>query len=317
MRALVTGGAGFIGSNLAEALVSEGHDVIVLDNFFLGREENLEKIRGKIQLVRGDIRDSDLLLKLTKNVDVIFNQAAASSSPMFRENLREALTVNIDGFVHILNAAKINNVARVIYASTSSIYGNNPPPLTEDMSLVPVNFYASSKLMNEHLAVLYSIEYGLETIGLRYMSVYGPHEEGKTKFANLVTQFLWSMQKGDQPVVYGDGSQTRDFTYVRDVCQANLLAAKSKKKHLGDVFNVGTGKAVSLNDLISILNRLLGKGIKPKYISVPVKNYINVQQADITKIGKALGYKPQYTLEKGVAEMLEKEENSITLPGVH
>jgi len=198
-------------------------------------------------------------------------------------------------------------VKRVVYASTSSLYGNNSPPLREDMKTGPVNFYASSKLINEHLAALYSIEYSLETVGLRYMSVYGPHEEGKTRFANLVTQFLWAMQKGERPIIYGDGMQTRDFTYVKDVCQANILAAKSKKKLLGEIFNVGTGKAVSLNSMVNILNTMLGKNFKPKYVKVPVKNYIKVQQADIAKISSKLGYKPQYTLERGLAEMLDKK----------
>ncbi|MFH0949080.1 MAG: SDR family NAD(P)-dependent oxidoreductase, partial [Candidatus Aenigmatarchaeota archaeon] len=230
MKILVTGGAGFIGSNLVRALVRADYDVIALDNFSLGTEKNLHNIKNNLRTVKGNILDSDLLLDLTKNVDIIFNQAAASSSPMFKKNLKEALSVNIDGFVNILNAAKENNVRRVIYASTSSVYGNANPPLREDMKIEPVNFYASSKLMNEHLAALYSIEYGLETVGFRYMSVYGPNEESKGIFANLVTQFLWAMQKNEQPVIYGDGSQSRDFTYVKDVVEANILAMESKKK---------------------------------------------------------------------------------------
>ncbi len=305
MKCLVTGGAGFIGSNLAESLVKRGHEVIVLDNFFLGIAKNLEKIKKDIELVKGDIRDSELLLKITKGVDVIFNQAAASSSPMFKENLEDALSVNIDGFVRILNAAKINNIKRVIYASTSSIYGNSKPPLREDMKLDPVNFYASSKLMNEHLAVLYGVEYGVETVGLRYMSIYGPHEDGKTKYANMATQFLWEIREGKPPIIYGDGNQTRDFTYVMDVCKMNMLAATAKKKMMGEVFNVGTGKATSLNELVSIINKLLGKNIRPKYEDMPFNNYISVQQADISKAKNILGYKPEYTLEKGLSEIIK------------
>ncbi|MCX6815413.1 MAG: SDR family NAD(P)-dependent oxidoreductase [Candidatus Aenigmarchaeota archaeon] len=304
MKCLVTGGAGFIGSNLVEELIKKGHKVVVLDNFFLGIEKNLERIRDKIELVDGDIRDLDLLLKITKGVDVIFNQAAASSSPMFRENLKEALSVNIDGFIHILNAARINNVKRVVYASTSSIYGNTKALLREDMKVVPVNFYASSKLMNEHLAALYGIEYGLETVGLRYMSVYGPHEEGKTKFANLVTQFLWAMKKDERPVIYGTGEQTRDFIYVKDICQANILAAATKKKMIGEIFNVGTGKATSLNDLVKMLNSVLNKKIQPKYVKNTVKNYIDFQKADVSKITKSLGYKPEYSIKRGLEEII-------------
>ena len=224
MKILVTGGAGFVGSNLVEALVEKKHEVVVLDNFSLGRKENLKTVLGEVELVDGDLRDFDLIKKTTKNVDVIFNEAAASSSPMFKERLRDAVAVNVDGFVNILNAAKENGVKKVIYASTSSIYGNSPPPLKEDMKVVPVNFYASTKLLNEHLAILFSKEYGLETIGLRYMSVYGPKEQSKGIYANLVSQFLWSMQKGESPVIYGDDTQTRDLTYVKDVVKANILA---------------------------------------------------------------------------------------------
>jgi len=305
MKVLVTGGAGFIGSNLTEELVNKGHEVVVLDGFVLGRKENLSGVLDKIELVHGDIRDFELLKKITKDVDVIFNQAAASSSPMFKEKLRESVAANVDGFVNILNAAKENGVKRVIYASTSSIYGNNPPPLKEDMKVVPVNFYASTKLMNEHLAVLFSREYGLETVGLRYMSIYGPREGGKGIYANLVTQFLLSIQKGESPVIYGDGEQTRDLTYVKDVVQANVLAMESKKKLLGEIYNVGTGKCASLNSLVDIINKVLGKSVKAKYVEMPVKNYIATQLADISKISKDLGYKPKYGLEDGIRDILK------------
>ena len=181
MRVLVTGGAGFIGSNIVEALVKRGHKVIVLDNFFMGKRENLREISDKIELVEGSITDENLINKLTKNIDVICNQAAASSSPMFSlEGLRDAVNVNVDGFHIILKAAVKNKVKRVVYASTSSIYGNNPPPLREDMKVIPPNFYAATKLMNEYSAALFSQNHGLETVGFRYMSIYGRHEEGKT-----------------------------------------------------------------------------------------------------------------------------------------
>ncbi len=305
MRVLVTGGAGFIGSNLVEGLLEKGHEIIVLDGFFLGKKDNLKGFLDKIELVDGDIRDFDLLKKITKDVDVIFNQAAASSSPMFKEKLRESVAANVDGFVNILNAAKENGVKKVVYASTSSIYGNNMPPLREDMKIVPVNFYASTKLMNEHLAVLFTREYGLETVGLRYMSVYGPRERGKGIYANLVSQFLWSIQKNESPVIYGDGEQTRDFVFVKDVVQANILAMESKKILLGEVYNVGTGKAVSLNGLVDIINKVLGKKVKPRHIDMPVKNYIATQLADISKISKDLGYKPRYGLEEGVRDIIK------------
>src|SRR3989338_1347891 len=265
MNVLVTGGVGFIGSNLVEHLVKEGHSVRVLDNFSLGKMETLAAVKQKVDVIKGDIRDFETVKKASKGMDVIFNQAAASASPMFRDHLRESVAANVDAFVNLLNACRQNDVKKLIYASTSSVYGNNKPPLREDTQLVPVNFYASTKLINEHFALLFSTQYGLETTGLRYMSIYGPHEKSKGIYANLVSQFLWVMQKGEQPVIYGDGTQKREFTFVADVVQANMLAMNSKKK-LSDVFNVGTGKSASLNDVVALLNKMLGKSIKPKYV---------------------------------------------------
>lgn len=304
MKVLVTGGAGFIGSNLTEALVAGGHSVKVLDNFSLGKMDNLTGVKNKIEIIDGDIRDFELVKKATKNVDIIFNQAAASSSPMFLNDLRNAVSVNVDGFINLLNACRANGVKKLIYASTSSIYGNSKPPLREDMKTVPVNFYSSSKLLNEHLAILFGREYGLETIGFRYLSIYGPHEKAKGIYANMASQFLWAMQRNEQPVIYGDGSQTREFTYVKDVVNANILAMNSKKNLDGEVFNVGTGKSASLNDIVFMINKLLGKSIKPKYVKNPVKNYINAQLSDISKIKKFLDYRPKYSLEEGLKEVI-------------
>ncbi|MBI2579887.1 MAG: SDR family NAD(P)-dependent oxidoreductase [Candidatus Aenigmarchaeota archaeon] len=298
MKILVTGGAGFIGSNLVAALARKGHEVVVLDNFFLGTEKNL--VGMDIRLVKADITDYETVLKASGECDIIFNEAAASSSPMFKKEMRRSVSVNIDGFINVMNAAKENGVKRVVYASTSSIYGNTSGPLKEDMKCVPVNLYASTKLMNEHVALLSD---GVETVGLRYMSVYGPGEEPKGMFANLASQFLWAMRKGDSPVIYGDGSQTRDFTYVKDVVSANILAMESGKR-LNDVFNVGTGVETSLNGLVKIINKILGKGIKPEYVGNDMKNYISSQKADLEKIRKCLGYEPEFTLEQGIKDML-------------
>ena len=303
---LVTGGAGFIGSNLVERLVGDGHTVVVLDNFSLGKMDNISAVKGKIEIIKGDIRDFETVKKAAKGVDIVFNQAAASSSPMFLNDLRNAVSVNVDGFINVLNACRVNNVRKLIYASTSSVYGNTKPPLKEDAKLSPVNFYSSSKLMNEHLAVLFSREYGLETVGFRYLSIYGPNEKSKGIYANLASQFLWAMQKGEQPVLYGDGNQTREFTYVKDIVAANILAMNSRK--LGsEVFNVGTGSTNSLNELVATINKLLGTSIKPKYVKNTVKNYIQSQLSDITKIKSVLGYSPQYTLEKGLKELISSK----------
>jgi len=301
MKILVTGGAGFIGSNVVEELVKLGNEVVILDNFSLGSMNNIASVKDKITVIKGDIRDEKTVMDAARGADYIFNEAAASSSPMFMKDLRGSVAVNIDGFINVLNAARQND-AGVIYASTSSMYGNNPPPLREDMKVVSPNFYAATKVAGEDLARIYFEEYGTITIGLRYMSVYGPREKGKGIFANLVSQFLWTMQKNEQPVIYGDGAQTRDFVFVMDVVAANLLAMKYKK--CGEIFNVGTGKATSLNKLIDILNKMLGKSIKPKYIEMPVKNYINTQLADISKAKRMLGYEPRYNLEEGIKAVI-------------
>jgi UDP-glucose 4-epimerase len=172
------------------------------------------------------------------------------------------------------------------------------------MKVVPPNFYSVTKIANEQTALLFGQEYDLETVGFRYMSIYGPKEESKGHFASLATQFLWAMKKNEQPVIYGDGKQTRDFTYVKDAVKANMLAMKSKKVMVGEVFNVGSGKAIDLNKLVEIINKLLGKSIKPKYVKIPIKNYIATQFGDNTKISHVLGYKPDYTLERGLVEMV-------------
>jgi len=305
MRIVVTGAAGFVGSNLVEELVSRGHSVVALDNFNLGREDNLSVVRDKIELVNGTITDEDLVMKVTEGADRIVNLAAASSSPMFVvDNVREAVKTNVDGFLIILKAAVKNNVKRVLYASTSSIYGNNTPPLREDMQVKPPNMYSASKLSNEHCASIFSQDYGLETVGFRFLSVYGPHEEGKGIYANLVSQFLWSIMKNEPPVIYGDGTQERDFTYVKDIVQGIVLGIESEKELKGEVFNVGSGKAHSFNELVSTVNKTLGKDVKPKHIENPIKNYIMGQDGDISKIKSVLGYDPKYNLEKGLNEML-------------
>ena len=303
MKVLVTGGAGFIGSNICEALVQKGYEVIVLDNFFLGRAENLSKVKKDVELMKGDLLDEKFVAKTMKGVDFVIHQAAASSSGMFKTDLKKAVAVNVEGTINLLNAARDNNVKRFVFASTSSIYGNNRPPLREDMFVLPPNFYAATKLEKEYLAALFSQDYGLETVAFRYMSIYGPHEEGKGIFANLVSQFMWAMKKGEQPVIYGDGSQTRDLTYVKDVVQANLLAIETKRKMLGEVFNVGSGKSHSLNELVDLLNEILDTDIKPKHVDLP-RNYIMSQVADISKIKQILGYKPRYSLEEGIRDML-------------
>ena len=296
MKILVTGGAGFIGSNLCETIAAE-HDVTVYDNLSLGSRDNLKAVKDSLKIVRGDILDRKIR---SMKCDTIVHLAGASSAPMFMPDPSKGLNTNINGFVNVLECAKANG-AVLIYASTSSIYGNNPVPLREDQMVTPPNFYSVSKLTMENLAYIYNVNYGVSSAGLRFMSVYGPHERSKGKFANLVSQFMWWMLEGKSPVIYGDGNQKRDFTYVKDIVQAIMLLLEAKGS---EIYNVGTNKAYSLNQLVGVLNKVMGTDIRPEYIENPMKNYIMTQLADITKIGK-LGYKPRYTLENGIRECFD------------
>lgn len=306
MKILVTGAAGFIGSNLVEALVQEGHTVVGVDNLLTGSKKNLEEIKNDFEFLEGDVRDETLMDRLTKKVERISHQAAASSHAVFSKALRESMAINIDGFVVVLQCAVKNGVERVVYASSSSIYGNRPIPFKETQSPDPTYLFSASKLANEHMAQFFGLEQNLETVGMRYMSVFGPHEEekAKVKAANLVTQFFWDLSNGVSPLVYGDGTQTRDSVYVKDVAKANLLALTSPKKFIGEVVNVGTAEMMSLNEIVSFLNRFLGTDIPPHYVPMPLKKYMRFQLADLSHAQELLGYKPRYDLQSGLKDFL-------------
>lgn len=307
MKVLITGAAGFIGSNLAEALVAEGHAVIGIDNFLTGSSANLEKIWKDFEFAEGDIRDSRLMEKLCKGAEVVLHQAAASSHAVFLKDLRESTAINVDGTLSVLQAALKGGVGRVVYASTSSLYGNRNIPFEEGVRPDPIYPFSVSKVAAEEMAKLFSRDYDLETIGLRYMSVYGPHEEEKAKVgaANLVTQFFWDIEKGKGPVIYGDGTQTRDSVYVKDVVAANRLAMQTPKKLFGEIVNVGTARMMSLNEIAGFLNRYLGKDIRPKYVPMPFKNYMRYQLADLTHVTGLLGFRPAFDLEAGLNDFVK------------
>lgn len=300
MNVLITGGAGFVGSNLARETVHKGWQVRVLDNFYLGSPKNLSDIIKEIEVIKGDIRSGKTVDRATRGVDYVFHQAAVSSSRMFVPDPSEGFSVNVQGFANLLFHAHKNGVQRVIYASTSSIYGDLPTPHREDMFIKSCpNHYAASKLASEHLAKAHTLEHGLETVGLRYFSIYGPGEEHKGRYANMISQFLLGMRKGEPPVIYGKGSQTRDFTYVKDAVEANFLAA-GKKGISREVFNIGTGKSTTINAAAALLNKYLGMDLKPRYVRNPIKNYVYHTLADTTKAKKLLGFKAKVPLEKGI-----------------
>ena len=296
---LVTGGAGFIGSNLVEKLV-ENNDIVVVDNLHTGSLENLKEFENKIKFINkscGEITSEDI-----GEIDGIFHIGIYSSSPMYKED-RSLVGKAINDFLTILELARREN-CKIVFASSSSIYNGNPVPWREDMNIKVTDFYTEARYAMERLADLYYQLHGIESIGLRFFSVYGPKEKYKGKYANLVSQFLEAMKKNETPVIYGDGEQRRDFIYVKDVVNACVLAMESNK--IG-VFNVGTGKDYSLNELIDILNDVLGKHIKPKYIENPIKNYVQNTKADTEKAKKELNFEHKYSLKEGIEKLISEK----------
>ncbi|NYZ74256.1 NAD-dependent epimerase/dehydratase family protein [Candidatus Micrarchaeota archaeon] len=297
MKILVTGALGFIGSNITERLVKDGHEVTALDNLHTGSEENVSSVKNKIKIIKASAGD---IAKLDERFDAIIHQGVYSSSPMYKDNPH--LTAKaIDEWISILEYARKNST-KIVFASSSSLYNGNNPPHKEDMPILVKDYYTEARYAMERMAKLYSDLYGVQSVGLRYFSVYGPHEKSKGKYANLITQFLWEMKAGRQPVILGDGKQTRDFVYVDDVVEANMLALNYKKH---DFFNVGTGKSVTITDMVSILAKKLNSPIKPKYEPNRIKNYVQHTLADTSKAASLLGFRAKVSLEDGISRLIK------------
>ncbi|MEM0298861.1 MAG: NAD-dependent epimerase/dehydratase family protein [Thermoplasmata archaeon] len=294
---LVTGGAGFIGSNLVRSLIREGHEIIVVDSLHTGNEKLISDLDVKSYFMRVD----EFFKKGEwKEIDGIFHLGKPSASPIYKEN-REKLVESLNGTVSVLEMAKELNV-KLVTASSSSLYNGLEPPHREDMVIKPTDFYTEARLYEERLAKIYQDLYGVQWCAMRFFSVYGPREEYKKNYANLISQFIWAYMKNERPVIYGNGSQKRDFIFVNDVVNALMLAMKSKTN---GIFNVGTGKSYSLNDIISILKNKMGTNIEPKYIENPVKNYVMLTQADTSKSEKVLGFKANEKLEDGIEKTIK------------
>ncbi len=261
MKVLVTGGAGFIGSNLCERLVKEKYDVVCLDNFITGKRENIKDLlnKEKFRLIEGDIRDYETCLKATSGVDMVLHEAALGSVPRSIENPLLTHQCNVDGFVNMLNASRENNVERFIYASSSSVYGDSDVlPRVEDKIGKPLSPYAVTKLTNELYANNFASVYGMKVIGFRYFNVFGKNQDPDSPYAAVIPRFIKALLNGQSPVIYGDGETTRDFCYVDNVVEANLLAMKTDNPEaFGKVYNVGAGKQTSLNDLFKLIKASL------------------------------------------------------------
>ena len=301
MDMLVTGGAGFIGSHIVEELLSKGHSVTVLDNFHTGNEKNLSGM--DVKLVRGNAGEIATIAGLSPAC--IFHEGIYSSTPMYKED--PLLTSRaIADFISLLEYSRKKDCP-VVFASTSSMYNGIKPPHREDAVPLVTDFYTEARIGMERIGELYHKLYGLKVIGLRYFSVYGPRERYKGKYANLISQFLWAMMKGEKPTVYGDGNQTRDFTYISDVVRANMLAMESKTRF--GMFNTGTGRNYTINSMISLLNKKLATSIQTDYVQNPIKNYVHETLADISKAERELGFRSSISLEHGVEKLIAYEKS--------
>ncbi|KAF5083769.1 UDP-N-acetylglucosamine 4-epimerase [anaerobic digester metagenome] len=299
MKYIVTGGAGFIGSHIAQVL-AENHDVIVIDSLFSGKIENIRDL--SIQFIQGTITDLQFLQDVFKDADGIFHQAAITSVPRSVKNPLPTHDVNITGTLNVLLAAKEMNVRKVVFASSSSVYGDTPVlPKHEGMALNPLSPYGVSKLAGEHYCRVFSELYDIQAVSLRYFNVFGPRQDPKSEYSAVIPRFISRILHHESPIIYGDGYQTRDFTYVKDVVQANLRAMHG---NMSGVFNIAYDQQISLNELASRIMDLAGIEIPIVYES-PRAGDIHDSRADISAARKYLGYSPEYTLEEGLKETIE------------
>ena len=298
---LVTGGAGFIGSHLVNRLVGMGQRVRVLDNFSSGKKDNLSDVENKIELIVGDILDPEALKKAMTGAEVVFHQAALRSVPFSVENPVLVNRVNVEGTLNVLTAALQGGVRRVVYASSSSVYGNgNPLPLNEDQPPHPLSPYAASKLAGEHYCRIFTGLYGLQTVSLRYFNVFGPRQDPTSLYAAVIPRFIHSALRGEPLEIHGDGLQSRDFTYVDNVVSANLLAAYSRHA-IGGVFNIGQGRDHTLLDFIKELQRVLGVEVRWVHTESRAGD-VRHTRADLTRAERDLAYGATVTFEEGVAK---------------
>jgi len=304
LRCLVTGGAGFIGSNLVHTLVKEQHKVRVLDNFSTGKFENIESVIKKIHLVVGDLCNERDVCRAVKEIDVVFHQAALPSVPRSVADPFSTNRVNVEGTLNVLVAARDSGVKRVVYASSSSVYGSNRQlPKDESMHPRPMSPYAASKLAKEVYGRVFYELYGLETVGLRYFNVFGPYQDPGSHYAAVIPRFITALLEGSPPAVHGDGEQSRDFTYIADVVKANLLAAMATGA-AGEVFNIACGSHTTLNELLMMLRNITGQNVEAQYTEARPGD-VKHSLADINKARSILGYHPEFSLESGLRKTVE------------
>ncbi len=303
-RILVTGGCGFIGSHIVDALLEAGHEVVILDNLSSGRMENIKHVLGEVQFHEEDVRNLETLRLLMDGVDYVCHEAAIGSVPASIADPLETNEINTTGTLNVLMAARDSRVKRVIFASSSAVYGDTPAlPKTETMRPMPMSPYAVSKLAGETYMQAFYHSYGLETVSLRYFNVFGPRQNPHSQYAAVIPQFVATLLKGDKPVIYGDGAQSRDFVHIRDVVQANLLAIKAEETH-GEVVNISSGEATNINTVLSIICDLCGKNVQAIYADRRQGDVV-YSLGDFTAASKLLGYLPTTGFREGIQLTLD------------
>jgi len=298
--ALVTGGAGFIGSHIASALTSAGAKVRVIDDLSTGYQENLDEIGGDVDFVQGSLADEKALRRALEDVELIFHEAAIPSVPRSVEDPRQTHIASVDSTFSLLLAAKEQGVKRLVYAASSSAYGDKPTlPKVENMLPEPLSPYAVAKLVGEYYAQVFTRVYGLETLSLRYFNVFGPRQDPSSQYSGVISRFIGDLLSDRQPVIYGDGEQSRDFTYIDNVVDANLKAAETTKG-IGQVINVANGERITLNELFAELKQLTGKTDVVVDYQEPRAGDVKHSLADISRAREYLGFEPNVGLRTGL-----------------
>jgi UDP-glucose 4-epimerase len=305
-RFLVTGGAGFIGSALVRGLLAHGAGkVVVVDNLLTGHERNLDEVHGDFDFHRIDIREYDALRKAMNGMDVVFHEAAIPSVPRSIHEPVPSHEVNINGTFNVLRAAKEAGVRRVVYAASSSAYGDTDElPKMETMLPRPKSPYAAQKLMGEHYMSVWTSCYGLETVSLRYFNVYGPRQDPSSPYSGVLSLFMTAILNRQAPTVFGDGEQSRDFTFVEDVVALNIKAAEASSEVSGQMYNAGNGGRITLNEAWALLEKIEGVRIAPKY-GQPRAGDVRDSQGDTTRACRDLGHDPKFTFEQGMRATLD------------
>jgi nucleoside-diphosphate-sugar epimerase len=309
-RYLITGGAGFIGSALVRELLRRGAAVRIVDNFITGRRENLKEVQDRIEVLEGDIRDLQWLRGATQGVDYVLHQAALPSVPRSIEDPVLSNSINIDGTLNVLVAARDARVKRLVYAASSSAYGDTPTlPKHEAMPPQPLSPYAVTKLTGEYYGKIFTEVYGLQTVSLRYFNIFGPRQDPNSPYSGVLSRFITRLLEGKSPTIFGDGEQSRDFTYVDNAVHANLLACTAPQAP-GRILNVGTGGRYTLNRVLELLQPITATHLKPVYEAARSGDILH-SQADITESKRVLGYEPLVSFEEGLRRTVEWFKQSL------